>query len=333
MRAVSALLLPNEILSMSAQAARRLLETGDGDCALLYLALLERGGDAQAARERLGWPEHRVEAAYGRLVTLGLASGAMPAAPEGPPEPDRLPEYSRGDLINALDRDPPFVALYQEVERLLNRPLSDNDLKCLYTIYDYLALPAEVIMLLTGFALQTARRQKGQREGVTVRMPQVQKLAFRWKRMGLDTVERAEDYLRQQERVDAREWAILSAVGVTQRRPAVGKEREFIDQWVNLGLSDQLIAMAYERTVYQKGAMNWPYMNKILLSWHQAGFTTPEQVRAGDKPPKRAAAKSGQGAKGLAPGVDYEATPDRIQKSADWLDQFLEQQKKTEGKR
>ena len=38
--ALSTLLLPNEILSMSAQAARLLVESGDGDGALLYLALL-----------------------------------------------------------------------------------------------------------------------------------------------------------------------------------------------------------------------------------------------------------------------------------------------------
>ena len=40
---MSALLLPNEILSMSAQAARLIVESGDGDGALLYLALLECG--------------------------------------------------------------------------------------------------------------------------------------------------------------------------------------------------------------------------------------------------------------------------------------------------
>ena len=38
---MSALLMPNDILSMTAQAARRVVELGDGDCALLYLALLE----------------------------------------------------------------------------------------------------------------------------------------------------------------------------------------------------------------------------------------------------------------------------------------------------
>lgn len=326
---MSALLLPNEILSLSAQAARLLLEAGDGDCALLYLALVERGGELSAARDRLRWPQERLEQTYTRLAGMGLVDREQPLPPPAaePRQPDRLPEYSRGDIIGAMEKEPEFVGLYREVQRLLNRELSENDLKCLYTIYDHLALPPEVILLLTAFTLRTAQRQKGRKEGVTVRMPQVQKEAFRWKRLGVDTPERAEEYLRRQERVDRREWAILSAVGVTQPRPAVEREREFIDQWVSMGVSDQLISMAYERTVYQKGSMNWPYMNKILQSWHQAGYTTAEQVRAGDKPAARSAKPKGRDGR-----TSYQPSAERIQKNADWLDQFLEQQKKKEGR-
>jgi len=65
-----ALLLPNEILSMSAQAARRLVEAGEGDCALLYLALLERG-DVKKAGAALHWSDDRLAAVYGRLAELG----------------------------------------------------------------------------------------------------------------------------------------------------------------------------------------------------------------------------------------------------------------------
>ena len=50
---VAALLMPNEILSMSAQAARRIIGAGSGDCALLYLALLDCGGDERRARAAL----------------------------------------------------------------------------------------------------------------------------------------------------------------------------------------------------------------------------------------------------------------------------------------
>ena len=317
-----ALLLPNEILSMSAQAARRLVEAGEGDCALLYLALLD-GSDAKKAQRALHWGDARLIAAWHRLVELGLAAEESAPTPAKKQEPEEnLPQYSRKDVVDALTNEPDFCALYHEVERLFGRPLSDMDLQTLYTIYDGLALPAEVIFLLVNHKIHTVRRQK-QNEGALPRMTQIKSEAAYWKRLGLDTVEAAEEYLRKQQQVDHREWAILSAVGVTNQRPAVERERDYIRSWVELAISDELIAMAYERTVYQKGQMNWPYMHKILLSWHQAGFRTPEQVKAGDKPAgKRPAPKGGK------QNEDYQPSDERIRRNTERLKRILEQQEK-----
>lgn len=319
MSPMSALLLPNEILSMSAQAARRLVKAGDGDCALLYLALLECGdmGKAQAA---LHWGQARLDAAFQGLVGLELASAGDSPAPARTAPVEKLPEYSRGDILDAIEREPEFTGLYREVERLLGRTLTETDLRELYTVYDALAMPPEVVLLVVNYTIRTVRRQT-QKEGAVPRMPQIRREAFRWKRLGLDTAEAAEDYLRRQQQVDGREWEILSAVGVTQCRPAVENERKYIASWVELGFGDPLIRLAYERTVYQKGRMNWPYMNKILLTWHQAGWRTPEQVKANDRPAKSPAPARGK-------QQDYQPSAERIQKNADWLDEFLEEQRK-----
>ncbi len=321
---MSALLMPNEILSMSAQAARLIVESGDGDGALLYLALLECGGEAERAAARLRWGEDRLRPAWERLAALGLARPRAETPPPPPPQDDRPPEYSREEITAAQEREPVFQGLRREMESRLGRVLSDNDLKCLYTMYDHLGLPAEVILLLTGWCVQRERRQKNN-PAASPRMPALQKEAFRWKRLGLDTLERAEEFLRREEGVDAREWAILSAVGVAERRPAVGREREFIAAWVDMGVSDELIRLAYERTVYQKGAMNWPYMNKILQSWRKAGYRTAAQVEAGDRPPQR------QVRPGRNQPRDFQPSQERIRESADWLDKFLEEQKKGGG--
>lgn len=318
------LLLPNEILSMSAQAARLLVESGDGDGALLYLALLECGGDAGKAAARLRWQDDRLRPAWERLAALGLAQPPSNTPSPPPRQDDRLPEYSRGEIAAAMEREPEFQGLCRELEGMLGRVFTDNDLRCLYTIYDHLGLPSEVILLLAGFVIRRERRQKNN-PAACPRMPQVQREAFRWKRLGVDTLERAEDYLRRQETVDAREWEILQAVGVTERRPAVEKEREYIAAWVDMGLGDELIRMAYERTVYQKKAMSWPYMNKILQSWHGAGYKTPQQVEAGDKPPKRQAPSA------KVQPRDFQPSQDRIRKNNDWLDQFLAEQQKGGG--
>ena len=323
---MSMLLLPNEVLSMTAQAARRLVETGDGDCALLYLALLQGGSSPERAAQPLGWDSARLNAAFARLVSLGLAAGSPPAASAAPPPPlrdDRPPEYTRGDIADALEQEHSFHGLYLEMERLLGKVFSDTDLKSLYTIYDYLALPVEVIFMLGGYVVRMSRRQRGP-DAPPPRMTEVKKEAFRWKRLGITTVERAEEYLRQQEGIDQREWGVLSAVGVTQKRPAIDREREYITRWVQWGFSDEMIHLAYERTIFRKGQMNWPYTNKILESWRKSGFTTPQQVegeRGGKAKPQPAA----QGAK---PQENYQPSQSRIRQQSDWLDQFLQQQEK-----
>ena len=323
---MSMLLLPNEVLSMTAQAARRLVETGDGDCALLYLALLQGGSSPEQAAQPLGWDSARLNAAFARLVSLGLAAGSPPAASAAPPPPlrdDRPPEYTRGDIADALEQEHSFRGLYREMERLLGKVFSDTYLKSLYTIYDYLALPVEVIFMLGGYVVRMSRRQRGP-DAPPPRMTEVKKEAFRWKRLGITTVERAEEYLRQQEGIDQREWGVLSAVGVTQKRPAIDREREYITRWVQWGFSDEMIHLAYERTIFRKGQMNWPYTNKILESWRKSGFTTPQQVegeRGGKAKPQPAA----QGAK---PQENYQPSQSRIRQQSDWLDQFLQQQEK-----
>ena len=321
---MSALLLPNEILSMSAQAARRIVESGDGDGALLYLALLECGGDGEKAAARLRWGEERLRPVWDRLADQGLVRPKGETPPPPPKADDRPSEYSRAEITAAQEREPVFRSLREEMEKRLGRLFTDNDLRCLYTMYDHLGLPPEVILLLTGWAVRRERRQKNN-PSACPRMPQLQKDAFRWKRLGLDTLDRAEDFLRREEGVDQREWAILEAVGIAEWRPAVGREREYIAAWVDMEIGDELIRLAYERTVYQKGAMNWPYMNRILQSWHQAGYQTAAQVEAGDRPPRRQSRPANK------PARDFQPSQERIRKNNDWLDQFLEEQEKGRG--
>ena len=86
---MSALLLPNDILSLSAQAAKRLISAGNGDGALLYLALLDCGGDGARARKALKWDSRRLEDAY------ALLSWQSPARLSSPLKPFRSPTVPR----------------------------------------------------------------------------------------------------------------------------------------------------------------------------------------------------------------------------------------------
>lgn len=320
------ILLPGAVLSLTAQAAERLVAAADPDAALLYLHLLSRGGvyDAAGAAKALRWGPDRTHAAFTSLVGLGLASPSQEtAAPAVPPEPDEPPEYSAADIARELeDGKSPFPALVGEVQRRLGKILSTADLKLLYTLYDYLALPAEVVLLLVNWCCEETERKYG--PGRKPRMSQIRKEGFVWRRLGVDTAEAAEEHLKRQAVLRDRESALLPLLGVTGRS-AVEGERQYLSAWLDMGFGEEAVALAYERTVLKKQSMNWPYMNSILRSWHQKGLHTVEEIRAGDSGYVKGRGSAAP-ARQPAPGGGQ-------QKDIEWMKRFLAGQKAGNGEK
>ncbi len=315
-------LFPGNILSMTAQAADRLFAAGSGDAALLYLFLLRAGGryDETAAARALRWDIPRLTAGYDALVSMGLARRAAAASAPAPQPEQEPPEYAYADIAKELEEPgSSFPALVKEVQRRLGKILSTADLKTLYTLYDFLALPAEVICLLVSHCVEDMEEKYG--PGQKPRMSQVRKTAFAWHRLGLDTAEAAEEHLKRQASIRGRERTLLPLVGITGRAPIEG-ERRYIAAWVEMGFPDETIRLAYERTLFKKQSMSWPYMNSILRSWHQKGLHTVEEVRNRDS--DRPAV--------TAPSPAPTATPpaqsgQRVAEDVEWMKRFLAKKK------
>lgn len=313
--------LPGNILSMSAGAADRLLASGSGDAALLYLYLLKSGGayhTAQATRA-LKWEPGRADAALRLLVGLKLAEGATEAPAPAPAEP---PEYTAADINRELEnRDSPFPLLVNEVQRRLGKVLSTNDLKSLYAIYDFSGLPAEVILLVVSWAIEEHQRKYG--PGRMPRMPQIQREAIRWKERGVDTVDAAEAHLKRLTLLRDRSVQVLALLDIRDR-PPVAREKEYITAWIDMGFPDDAIRLAYERTVLKKQSLNWPYMNSILQSWHQKGLHTVEQIKTMDSTRQRRPAP-GAGATAPQPAPPGEADR-RAREDMERLRAYLKEQ-------
>ena len=282
-------MFPGQALAMTGQAADRLLKLDSGDAALLYLHLLRRGG-----LEGLGWPEGRLAGALEQLRTLGLAPNAPPPPAAVPPPPPEAPppDYATADISRALeDAGSTFPPLADEVERQLGKKLSTQDLKTLYTLYDPLALPAEVILMLVGWCAEEMERKYG--PGRKPTMALLRREGFLWARKEVDTLERAEEHIRRLTRLRGRESQVLRLLDI-EPRPLVERERSYIAAWDSMGFDDSAIRLAYEKTVLKKQSMNWSYMNAILCRWHEKGLHTAAAVQAGDRDPKPAQAERRQ---------------------------------------
>lgn len=314
---MAAVTLPGGVISLSAENADKLLATGNADAGLLYIALLRHGGELSPAKQALGWSQGRLDGAYAALLSAALVAPS-PAGP-GQLQSDAPPEYVTQDVVSALEGDRSFASLQRQVERELGSLLSPADLKTLYTVYDYLALPPEVILLLTSWCVEETERKYGQ--GRRPRMSVVKKEAFRWHDRGVDTLPAAEAFLRSQKGLAQRERALFPQLGVRDRAP-LDKEREYVAAWVDMGFPDESILLAYQKTLLKKQTLSWPYMNSILKNWHAKGLHTPKEIEGGDAAPKR-----GNTAAPAAPAQTQAQREERADRNIAVLKRVLSQKK------
>lgn len=320
--------LPGNILSMAAQAADRLLEAGSGDGALLYLYLLKTGGSytVAAAAKALRWEPRRVEDAAGLLGKLGLAQPPQEAA-SPTLKNDEPPEYTASDITRELeDKSSPFPLLVTEVQKALGKVLSTNDLKCLYTIYDFTGLPPEVILLAVRWSIESYQQKNG--PGRMPRMPQIQREAIRWKERGADTVDSAEAYLKRLGELRDRSVQILALLDIRGHKP-IKQEKEYIAHWLDMGFPDEAIRLAYEKTIMQTQKLSWNYLDSILTDWHKKGLHTVKEIAAKDSSrPRRP--RTGAGA--TAPQPSYGEADRRAREDMERLREKLRQDKQREGR-
>ncbi len=285
----------DENVTLSARAARLLLEKGDGDAALLYLALLRHHGTVppRSLAGELRWERSRIEAAEETLRQLGLIASAAPekAAPLEPA--DERPAYQRSDIMERLEDSGEFRGLVAEVEKKLGKKLTTPDVGVLLGLNDYLGLPADVIYLLVCHCDQRIRRRYGEGRRPTLR--QIEKEGYAWARMGIDTQKAAVEYLKKYAEKQASVPRYMQVLGLGDRLP-VASEEKYLTAWQEMGFPPESVALAYDKTVLKCHELKWPYCNGILKRWHEAGLHTPEEIQAGDRPAPRRQEQSARSA-------------------------------------
>jgi len=263
-------------------AARRLIESGDGDGALVYLALLRGRGSAEKLREQLRWPAERLQRALGALARQGLISRPQADVPPPPPAEQR-PEYTRADMARAME-GAEFAALTGAVEDKLGKKLTTPDLASLLTLYDQLGIPADVIFLLVGFCVERAALQGGRGRRLTMR--QIEKEGFIWARLGLMDQAAASAYINKYHQDRAALPRLMALLRLGDRQPSPTEER-YLLSWNDMGFDSEVIESAYDKTILKCKELRWAYMDKILKNWHAKGLHTVKEVAGGDRPAPR----------------------------------------------
>lgn len=223
-------------------------------------------------------PEDAVDAMqYWIGCGLLIQTGEAPAAPmpEKKAEPEKpvlapipLSKPTSEQIACRLLEEPALSLLYAEAQQKLGRTIGYDGQSTLLMIHDQYGLPVEVILMILEYAASQGKTS----------MAYIAKMGRDWGEREIDTLEKAEEQLTRL-RTGQSLWNQLKALtGIHTPRPTAAQEK-FLTEWSDeLHFGIDMIHLAYEEMANHTDRLSFPYMNKVLRSWHEKGLLTPEQV-------------------------------------------------------
>ncbi len=190
---------------------------------------------------------------------------------------DEAPFYSSADLAAAAQSQPDFKNLVSFAEQRLEKVMNTSELARLYSFLDYLKMPLDMVILVIE---DCAARDKKSLRYIT-------KVLTSFQDEGIDTYDKAEAYFVARNERASYEGKVKALFGLT--RKLTKAEEECIALWrTTFDFSDEMLELAYEKTVNAAKNPTVKYMHKILENWHASGFTTPADVDGGGTPGAKA---------------------------------------------
>ena len=180
------------------------------------------------------------------------------------------PFYSSRELSDAAEKDPRFKDLVSFTEHKLGKVLNTSETAKLYTFLDYLKLPPEVVMLSVEDCVS---RGKGSLRYISAQLEG-------FANEGIDTYEKAEAHFARRRAFDQYAAGVRKLFGIGDRSLAA-KEKEAIDAWQKWGYGEDVLNLAFEKTVSSAKKPTVVYMHKVLEGWHENGWLTADDVKNG----------------------------------------------------
>ena len=193
------------------------------------------------------------------------------AQPEPPQEsakasPRPKQNLTPSEISQVLSDSVDISELFKIAESALGT-LTHTQQNSLIWMHNYLGLKTEVIVTLIYYCISIEKTNSGY----------IEKIACDWADNEINDLGAAQEEVQRLTKHNDFTGKIMKKFEMI-RRPTQ-KQAEFIAQWQKEGFSLDLIGCAYEKTIEQINKLSFEYINKILLSWKESGFTTVKQVR------------------------------------------------------
>ncbi len=176
------------------------------------------------------------------------------------------PNYSLEELEIYRTQSNDIKNLFKVAENTLGKLLTYNDMNTIFSFYDWLRLPLEVIELLILYCAQNNHRN----------MSYIERCAVDWAENGINSIEAANEYIKIFNK-DFRE--IFKALGLGNRNPAP-TEIEYMNRWIQqYKMPLNIILEACDKTIMQISKPQFSYTEKIIKEWFDNKVRTLDDIK------------------------------------------------------
>ena len=177
--------------------------------------------------------------------------------------------YSTLDVAEAR-KDMEFDMIVKHAESSLGTLLNASKQAQLLYLYDNLGMQSDVIIGIVTHCSLAGKTQ----------MSYIKNTAVGIHNDGVVTYKELENYFKAKEEYHNLENAVKRIIGAGDRA-LTGSEKKLIEKWDSeYKVDEEMLTLAYERTISLIAKPSIPYMSKILESWHNEGISTAEEARA-----------------------------------------------------
>lgn len=183
------------------------------------------------------------------------------------------PKPTREEIAMMGDTDEKVVFLLREAEIKFRRPLRFSEMQSLVSLYADDAMDVALILMIVEYAISEGKNSIGF----------INSTARNWLAEGVDSVSAAEEQIEKISRQRSAFSIVEKAFGLEHRKPST-KELEYSEKWViEWEFTREMLKEAYNICIDANAKISMPYINKVLESWHNKGYTTVEATKTPKK--------------------------------------------------
>lgn len=235
---------------------------------IMFLASVGKSAETNEIAKKLGLIESDVVNAIKYWNDKGIFSGTgdtiiikRSVDEEISPESTKKTIEEVSQIIDGNSALSDLCAIAQEI---LGKTLGNNDLETLYWFYDQLGFSPEVITMLLEYCVSMNKRN----------MKYIEKVAITWHENNITTMDEAQAYIMGAAKSDEFISSLRNLFGITDRNLSK-TENLYLKSWRDeLGMSADMVGLAYEYCVMATNKLSFPYINTILKRWAEQGIKT-----------------------------------------------------------